>query len=552
MREAIIEIEQSKLNIPTLRINNYYIHSKYNPLKEAEQFAQKNYCAGNLHIILGNGLGYYSEAFQQISTNGEDIIVFEPFNNVPESPLHFVYSDFTAFKQELKDKMQQLKKVNVIAIPNYMKLVPEVHKSILTYTKEQLLVKQIFENTINRFSTQWQENYLYNLLYTIEDYSIQSLEKRYSAPVVVAAAGPSLAKQIPLLKQYRNKIVLVAAGSSITALMKYNLEPDYVVTMDGGVANAKHFNQVQLKEAKLVYSLVSNLDIRKSITTTKCYHYLSTDAYEMEAHYENLLKAKPLKLAGGGSVATYTLSFARYISSGPIALVGQDLAYTNNYSHDQNNNKAFGLSPEFIQQRELFLTKDLNGQEVYTDHAFLAMKEVFEHLSQQLDNAVSIFNCTEGGLTIENIPNALLQQFLTQYTNDDVVHPVIKDKVSSVTKQQLIEQLSLESENYELAIALIEENLKLLKSTQSIRKFKPATLLKMDKNEKKLFDITKQLSIAIALQKVMLKFLKADKTQNTDTEYVKYTKLYEKNELLYNELMSILQSTQQILKKITN
>lgn len=550
MQEAVIEIEQSKLNIPTVKINQYYIHSKYNPLKEAEQFVQKNYSAGNLHIILGNGLGYYSEAFKEISMNGDDIIVFEPFKGLPESPLNFVFSDFKIFQQTLKEKLKQLKKLKVIAIPNYIKLVPDIHKDILNYAKNQLLVNKIFENTVNNFSQQWQENYLHNLLSTVEDYQIQSLEKRYNVPVIVAAAGPSLSKQISLLKQYRDRILLVAAGSSITALMKYNLEPDYVVTMDGGIANTKHFNIVKLSKAKLVYSLVTHPDVRKYVSSEKCYHYLSVDAYEMETHYTNLLQEKPLKLAGGGSVATYALSFARYVSSGPIALVGQDLAYTNNQSHDLNNRYSNGLSEEYIQRKDLFITKDVYGQDIYTDHAFMAMKEVFERLIEEVDDPQSIVNCTEGGLSIENIKNDTLQQFLSRYAINAFEYPKIEENSFDLSKEQLLEQLAIEIEQYDLAISLINENLNLLKSTESIRKFKPSVLTKMDKNEKRLFEITKRLSIAIALQKTMLKFMQADTFQNDDTEYIKYKKVYEKNELLYNELIAILQNTQQIIKKL--
>lgn len=550
MNDFMIVIEPSKLEVPTLKIDKYYIHSKYNPLKEATQFAQKNYTLGNLHIILGNGLGYYSEAFNNISEVGDDLIVFEPFENLPESPLNFVFSDFKAFKKTLKEKTQQFKELSVISIPNYTKLVPEVHKEILNYAKDQLIVKQIYENTINRYSNEWQENYLHNLLYATEDFQIQGLHNRYNVPVVVAAAGPSLSKQIPLLTQYRDKILLVAAGSSITALMKHNLEPDYVVTMDGGIPNAKHFNTVQLKKAKLVYSLVTHLDVRKNATSEKCYHYLSTDAYEMETHYTNLLQEEPLKLRGGGSVATYALSFARYISTGPIALVGQDLAYTNNQSHDGSNRYSIGLSEEYIRKKGLFVTKDIYGKDIYTDHGFIAMRDAFEALAEELDDAQSIVNCTEGGINIENIKNVILQHFLTDYAKHDIDHANVEEMPYKRSKQQILEQLALESKQYDIAISLVNENLKLLKSTEATRKFKPSVLTKMDKNEKQLFEITKEVSIAIALQKAMLKFMQADIVQVGDTEYAKYKKVYEKNELLYNELKAILQSTQQILKNI--
>ena len=552
MQEAIIEIEQSKLDIPTLKINNYYIHSKYNPLKEAEQFAVKNYNEGNLHVILGNGLGYYSEAFYKIIANKESIIVYEPFGNLPDSAFDFVYSDLNLFKEALKAKVYQFKELNVISIPNYLKFFQEIHKEILQYSKDQIIIKQIFENTINRYSQEWQENYLHNLTYTIDDYQIQRLEKSYDSPVIVASAGPSLAKQIPLLKQYRERIILVAAGSSITALMKYDLEPDFVVTMDGGLPNSVHFNSVKLQKANLVYSLVTHYNVRKNITASKCYHYLSTDCYDMEGHYSSILKQTPLKLEGSGSVATYALSFARFISSGPIALVGQDLAYTNDRSHDANNLHSSGISKEYIEQNGLFITTDVNGLDVYTDYAFLAMKESFESLVQQLDNRETIFNCTEGGLSIKNIKNNFLQQFLLEFATTSVEHKVDEEKNVTITNLDLLNQLKNELNNLELGIQLVKENLKLLQSTQSSRVFKASILNKMEKNENELLVLTERLSISIAMKKTLIKFMQAETMAYSDTEYMKYKKVYEKNKMLYTELLDILESTKVILESIIN
>ena len=552
MGEVIIEIEQSKLNIPTLKINNYYIHSKYNPLKEATQFASKNYSEGNLHIIFGNGLGYYTEAFVELSKNKDDILVFEPIENLPSDKADFVFTNMELFKHKLKKKIKQFKELNVIAIPNYLKLAPEVHKDILSFTKDQMVVAKIFENTVTTFSQQWQENYLRNLVYVPLDLSIQNLYKHFEAPVVVVSAGPSLAKQIPLLKKYRDKMVLVAAGSSITALMKYDLEPDFVVTMDGGESNSNHFNSVRLKKANLVYSLVTHHNVRVSVSETESYHYLSSDCYEMESHYFNLFKKEPVKLSGGGSVATYALSFARFISSGPIALVGQDLAYTNAKTHDDNNRNAKGITKEYIEKRGLFKTKDLYDQEIYTDHAFLAMREAFEILSNELEGLNIIFNCTEGGLDIQSIKNITLQNYLEEYTSDIVKYPNVTEKAVSLSSSQLLERLKVETVDYDATIKLLNESIKLLESSQGIRKFKDSVLRKLEANEKKILMYAERMSIGIALKKTMIKVMQAEPINVSDTEYMKYKKIYNKNEMLYKELLEVLQSMQVVLENIVN
>ncbi|BEJ66646.1 hypothetical protein B10204_12970 [Campylobacter jejuni] len=49
---------------------------------------------------------------------------------------------------------------------------------------------------------------------------------------IVVCAGPSLQKQIPLLKKYQENFVIFCVDGAYPLLVKHNITPDYVLNLD--------------------------------------------------------------------------------------------------------------------------------------------------------------------------------------------------------------------------------------------------------------------------------------------------------------------------------
>ncbi|WP_195677259.1 6-hydroxymethylpterin diphosphokinase MptE-like protein, partial [Campylobacter volucris] len=49
---------------------------------------------------------------------------------------------------------------------------------------------------------------------------------------IIVSTGPSLSKQLPLLKQYQENVVIFCADSSYPILAKENIKPDYVFSLE--------------------------------------------------------------------------------------------------------------------------------------------------------------------------------------------------------------------------------------------------------------------------------------------------------------------------------
>ncbi|EOH7148894.1 6-hydroxymethylpterin diphosphokinase MptE-like protein, partial [Campylobacter coli] len=56
--------------------------------------------------------------------------------------------------------------------------------------------------------------------------------KGLSKTAIIVSTGPSLTKQLPLLKKYQNKATIFCADSSYPILAKHNIKPDYVCMLE--------------------------------------------------------------------------------------------------------------------------------------------------------------------------------------------------------------------------------------------------------------------------------------------------------------------------------
>ncbi len=544
MRDLMVEITSAKSGDQTLKIENYYIHSKYNPVREAEQFAAKNFEQGKIHIILGHGLGYYTEAFKQHSDN-TDLIIMEPIEQFSHDENVNYIENEDAIKKVVNKYINKICDINIITIPNYEKFFLDMKELVIKVVRDQLEILKIFENTVNNQTDLWQENFIRNLAFVHKDYDIHSLYQTCELPIVIASGGPSLDKQIPLMKKYKDQFILIAAGSTITSLVKHELEPDYVIVMDGKLNNYKLFEDLQLKRAKLIYGLVTHFKIRETYPQ-QCFHYFTSECLGLENAYKQFTECEPLYLHGGGSVSSYALSFARYISSGPITFVGQDLAYTDGISHAQSSKKIFKISDTFKKSQGLFETVGYNGGNVLTSHSFLAMKHVIEIILEEFEYRETIFNSTESGLNIDGIENLKFQQFIERYIKDSNSNKKNDLQLNNYIKNEnILQGLNNEIDNLNKALRILNDSRILLVSTKSSTTFSVSVLKKLDSNDKKINEAIRDSLINVSAQMIMLKY---NSIENSTFLSEQYESIYYKNMGLIENLILLIQTSMTYMK----
>lgn len=145
--DSSVEVVNSRIGDPSLKVGSIQIHSSYNPAQEAERLAEKSLTnvAGDAVIVLsGFGLGYLAEALRKKFTG--QIIVVEPdsvvvkaaFEARSQDYLQSIAPAFGMTMAQTVDVIEQVcgnnagwKKVKVIQHAPSVKLRPEFYSELI-------------------------------------------------------------------------------------------------------------------------------------------------------------------------------------------------------------------------------------------------------------------------------------------------------------------------------------------------------------------------------------------------------------------------------------
>jgi hypothetical protein len=532
------------------KVNNYYLHSKYDPIREAERFAERHYKKHHLHILFGIGSGYIAESLSKKMSKDEFLIIVEPMEPLIEVQLnnnHVLERAILIKGGELEDlkklfdslTIQFSNRIQVICSPNYDKLFSSDYHQILNIVKDSIYVQKVNENTIKMYSKEWQQNFILNLFYSFDDIPLHALEHYFDVPVVVASGGPSLTKQIPLLKKVREHVLLISSGSTINTLLNYDIEPDFIVTIDGNINNYKHFESIKLKKSKVIYSLSHHEKILEKLNQ-RSFYFVSSAIHSLKSYAEKLLNKEVPSISGGASVANFALNIAYIISSGPVALIGQDLAYTDNKTHAEHNKNFRKVDETYIKERGMFYIEGYYGDQVLTDYAFLAMKYNFEKLIQTFSHPERIYNCTEGGVKIEGYQQIPFQEFCDRYvdTNKSVT---MFDMDSYPHKdvqewEEFLMRIENEIKLHDKVKRLAEEAVLLLKRNTSDTAFDAKILKKLGKIDEQLKPIFAEGMMSLIAQPIVLDTFNNYLPKENETEKETYQRVYARSMDLYSRL----------------
>ncbi|HEC1731861.1 TPA: motility associated factor glycosyltransferase family protein, partial [Campylobacter jejuni] len=280
------------------------------------------------------------------------------------------------------------------------------------------------------------EQFVYNLpqMITHPSYTeLLSKRKNLSDTAIIVSTGPSLTKQLPLLKKYANKATIFCADSSYPILAKHNIKPDYVCMLERTELTAEFFNHDFGEFDKDIVFICAGVVHPKAIEYLKGRNrkYLIMPRYLYFPIYIKLNKYFYF-LYNTPSVAHMSYFLSALLNHKNIILIGQDLAYAKNgNSHpDDYQNSANYES----QMYEHILTKAYGGkEEVKTHEAWIFFKQILEAMI--IKYSITTYNCTEGGARIEG---AIEKPFLWACENlldKDLDKPFEKLELLSLNKQ---------------------------------------------------------------------------------------------------------------------
>ncbi|ELN1871047.1 motility associated factor glycosyltransferase family protein, partial [Campylobacter coli] len=279
------------------------------------------------------------------------------------------------------------------------------------------------------------EQFVYNLPQMITHPSYKELlskRKNLSDTAIIVSTGPSLTKQLPLLKKYANKATIFCADSSYPILAKHGIKPDYVCMLERTEITAEFFNHDFGEFDKDIVFVCAGVVHPKAIEYLKGRNrkYLIIPRY---LYFPIYIKLKYFDfLYNTPSVAHMACYLSLHLNHKNIIFIGQDLAYAENgNSHpDDYQNSANYES----QMYEHILTEAYGGKKEIKTHEFwIFFKQILEAMI--IKYHITTYNCTEGGARIEGTIEKPFLWACENLLHKDLNKPFEKLEPLSLNKQ---------------------------------------------------------------------------------------------------------------------
>lgn len=285
-------------------------------------------------------------------------------------------------------------------------------KTISKIVKEGIYARQLNMNTIGKHSIKWATNTIKNIPNILSYRNINCISMLGSKTGVIVSPGPSLEKNVHLLKEHADKIFIICPIRSVAILRANNIEPDFVLQLDaiGGdfVENSK--SSLNMPVRNLVVDATVDPSFFNFPAEKKYWYFTANKTIGLENHID--IGAFGLEAV---SVSIACLKFAYKFGLTKLALIGQDLAFSPNKRYADGG--GLGVLPKLAPD---IMVDGYYGGKVGTAADYDYFIDQFADLGQLMGDAgCEMYNCTEGGAFINNFQQIPLAELLESLPFDE-------------------------------------------------------------------------------------------------------------------------------------
>ncbi|MEZ4330208.1 MAG: 6-hydroxymethylpterin diphosphokinase MptE-like protein [Myxococcota bacterium] len=436
-----------------LRESGVLLGSAYDPRRDGERLAEQMAASpADIVVAVGIGLGEQIEAF--CARSRATVVVYEPslarlraaLSRVSivnllntHRDVHFV-ADLDQLTAIVNGRYVPGLCLRVFPHPAVMRLDPAAVAEAVERTKR---VKDAADTRISTSVGQlvpWAWIVADNGRRIAESADFGRLAGSLrGVPAVIAAAGPSLDKQLPLLKAWRDRVAVIAIGQTLKALRQAGIEPDLVHILESSDVSHQLIDAGDTRDLCVAltpdaHAAIYDVPVRARFTAT-------TGGSPMGGWIAKATGGTQLTM-GGGTVAQGAVGLAVLLGCSPILLIGQDLAFTDGRAYakgsaydfvqielaedgtcsiSEMNRKAALLkrgdrAPERdkVDKGRIVWVDGWNpGEKVATWRAYAAFIEQYREIGVGLARrGYRLINCTEGGARIPMVEHQPFDQAL--------------------------------------------------------------------------------------------------------------------------------------------
>lgn len=263
-------------------------------------------------------------------------------------------------------------------------------------------------------------------------------------PAIICGAGPSLAKEIELLKDLTEKAFIFAGGSALNVFDAHALSSHFSASIDPDPLYMQ-MGQKSAKQAAFFYQSRGSYKLLNCVLGSLLW-IPSSGGYPIEEWFMEKLEVKANPFDGGWNVATFCTALACAMGCDPIIFVGLDLASPTSDCY------APGVRTQALDDA-LIATKDEKGHTLYSRSDWLMAKEwvetfIIEH------PAHTFINTSQEGLALHGSIYLPLMDAVEKYLGHSFNVKAMLNK-----ELELLPKMGIKKEAIDSALKELEEGL---------------------------------------------------------------------------------------------
>jgi len=326
------------------------LHSTIDPEKEAQRLAailNEGWAEPGFVVFLGLGAAYAAEAALSAVTASHILVIDFDINGIAEL---FCSREYAALGDPrftlLADPDDKLIQKTILDLYNpalcggirALPLRARVEQDKENFTMAGEAVQRTIEKVSADYSVQahfgmrWFSNIIRNLGIAqsmnpgapqISTPLAAATAAATAADAAICAAGPSLNVQIPLLRERRQSLFIIATDTSLPALLAGGVKPDAIVSIDCQHISYCHFIGTDCADIPLFLDIASP----PLLSGFSSRLFFFAGGHPLAAYLCQKWKPLPLLDTSGGNVTYACLSLAGQLGAKRITVYGADFSY---------------------------------------------------------------------------------------------------------------------------------------------------------------------------------------------------------------------------------
>jgi len=504
--------EKEELNLCRKKYSvTSYFHSEKGAMEESKEMVSEEIQEkGETLFVYGIGLGYiYEYLLPWLDKNKKRNLIFleddleviyyflqtERATRILQDPrvAFFTFNDYSEDYIRFQNLLSAYidTKVDFLALPLYAsKKAAKSYGLYINILYDQSQMTMLLNEYLTG-QAGFMSNFYRNLFYLPNSYLAHGMFQQFkNIPVIICGAGPSIHKNIHLLKTLKDKAVIFAGGSSLNVLNSFGINPHFGIGVD---PNREQKHRLMTNDSFHLPYLFRPRVSHEALTFMQGPKiYVSGSDNLIAQWFEKEIGINIPLLDEGHNVINLCTEIAHRMGFNPIIYVGMDLAYTEVQTY------ATGITthplwiekshPYATEKKDAILRPDIFGEWIKTKWDWVGESNWLSHFAA-VHPDVQMINATEGGLGFSPVPNIPLKEVIDLHLNKTrdlvgLVHTEIQNNPLRLRNAELIQTITKFKSSLDSCLAgyrkIIEEKTLQIKNTPENLIFETPSTIRLE------------------------------------------------------------------------